>query len=239
MSNIHLSDLLKFAEDIKNEKIRRIVIDILTNPILSFSSVKPLIDIEESPAAPRKHHMFTGGLIVHTYSVIKIALMLCSIFEEVYGVSIDRDLVIASALLHDIYKYYQYTKDVKEGGYKAREDWYLSHDYAIVAELASRGAGDELIRVVSEVHGIVPIRTYEGFIVHLADSIDARFGEYHQNNILMMLRYFENNSCKPYAMLDEIVKKFGVKIMARLYRDRDILSNIVVSICTHSSSNTM
>jgi 7,8-dihydroneopterin 2',3'-cyclic phosphate phosphodiesterase len=211
--------LKSVAENIKDDKIREVTLSILNNPILSFTDVKPLIKFEESPAAPRKHHMFTGGLFVHTYSVVKIALALCDIFEEVYNISVNRDLVIAAAILHDIYKYYQYVKDEKEGGYKARDDWYLSHDYAIVAELAFRSVKDDLIRVVSEVHGIAPIKTYEGLIVHLADTIDAKLGEYIQTNALNILKQLEQQISKPYEVLDEVVKLEGVKVLGLLSKN--------------------
>lgn len=217
----YLEKLLILVEGISDVEIKKTVIDIIKNPVLSFTAVKPLIGFNESPAAPRKHHMFSGGLIVHTYSVVRIALAVCDILEEVYGVSVNRDLVMAAAILHDIYKYYQYARDDKEGGYKARDDWYLSHDYAIVAELVARRAKEDLIRVVSEVHGVAPIKTYEGLIVHLADSIDARFGEYIQNNAVLLIKDLEQIDSKPYTVLDEAVKTLGVKILGLLTKDRN------------------
>ncbi|MEM1526885.1 MAG: HD domain-containing protein [Ignisphaera sp.] len=223
----YVEKLKSIALSINNDDVKKIVLDLLENPRLSFASNKPLIQVEVSPAAPRKHHMFTGGLFVHTYSVAKIALTLCNIFEEIYGIPINKDLVIAASILHDIFKYYQYTIDDKEGGYKARDDWYLSHDYAIVAELALRGAKDDLIRVVSEVHGIAPIKTFEGLIVHLADTIDARFGEYIQNNAISLLKELEDYDIKPYAILDEIIKSEGPKVLGFLAKDRDIFIDIV------------
>lgn len=219
--------LIELAESINREDLRRIVFSILKNPLLSISSTQPAVVFEESPAAPRKHHMFSGGLIIHTYSVAKIALTLCDIFSEVYKLSVDRDLVLSAAILHDIYKYYQYIKDDKEGGYRARDDWYLSHDYAIVAELATRGAKDDLIRVVSEVHGVTPIKTYEGLIVHLADSIDARFGEYIQNNIISLLKELEQQGHKPHAVVDESVKIFGVEILGLASKDKDSFLRLI------------
>lgn len=228
--NIYIEGLKRLAENISNEYIRDIVLSILKKPLLSFTSAKPMIQFEESPAAPRKHHMFIGGLFVHTYSVTKIALTLCDIFEEVYGLKIDRDLVIAAAILHDIFKYYQYARDDEEGGYKPRDDWYLSHDYAIIAELAIRGVGDNLIRVVSEVHGVAPIKTYEGLIVHLADTIDAKFGEYLQNDAISILKEFNRQECKPYAILNEVVKNFGVKALGLLAKNKNEFLELIKKI---------
>jgi hypothetical protein len=75
---------------IKDNELKKIVEDVLNNPVLSFTDVKAKIKLEESPAAPRKHHFFTGGLILHTYTVTKIALTLSEIFYEVYGIRADR-----------------------------------------------------------------------------------------------------------------------------------------------------
>lgn len=204
------------AKGIGKESYRRAVLEILGDPRLSFTEAKPLIELCQAPAAPRKHHFFTGGLAVHTVSTALIAKKLAEIFRELYGVNVDEDLVIAGALLHDIFKFYQYTSDAVSGGYRARDDWYLSHDYAVVAELARRGAPDELIRVVSEAHGLAPFSTLEGLIVHLADSADARFSEFIQGVLLSKLRDVEKEGCSVYKALDELVKKKGLKTTVQL-----------------------
>ncbi|MFW5950682.1 MAG: 3'-5' exoribonuclease YhaM family protein [Gemmatimonadota bacterium] len=54
----------------------------------------------KAPAAKRNHHAYVGGLLEHTLSVTK----LCSAMAEHYGPIVDRDLLIAGALLHDIGK---------------------------------------------------------------------------------------------------------------------------------------
>ncbi|MEM3998461.1 MAG: HD domain-containing protein, partial [Ignisphaera sp.] len=179
--------VIELANSIAKDEYRRVVLDILNNPVLTFSNAKPLIAFENSPAAPRKHHFFSGGLLIHTISVVLTAKCIANTFKNVYGVDVDVDLVVASAILHDLFKYYQYVPDPTNGGYKPREDWYLSHDYAVVAELSRRGAPDVLIRVVSEAHGLSPFSTIEGLILHLADSVDARFGEYIQNVLISKL----------------------------------------------------
>ncbi len=228
---MNIDVLIEFANKIGKGDLRQLVIDVLKNPRLSIASVEPFISIEESPAAPRKHHMFSGGLLIHTLSVARISEALVNIFEEVYNIRIDRDLVIAAALLHDIYKYYQYEKDVIGGGYKPREDWYLSHEYAIIAELARRGAKDDIIRVVSEVHGTAPFTTLEGLIVHLADSIDAEFNEYIQNTILNKLRKLEYSSCNIISALIEAIDVEGFRNIFVLFRDRDRLVDVISKYC--------
>ena len=53
-----------------------------------------------APAAMRHHHAVLGGLLEHTLSVTAI----CDALARHYGATVDRDLLIAGALLHDIGK---------------------------------------------------------------------------------------------------------------------------------------
>lgn len=226
------TQLLDLARSITSEEVRRVVLEILENPVLTFTTAKPLISLEESPAAPRKHHFFKGGLLVHTTSVARLALELAKILEEVYGLHVDRDIALAAALLHDIFKYYQYEVDESQGGYKLREDWFLGHDYAIVAELARRGAPDKLVRAVSEVHGLVPFSTIEGLVVNLADSIDARLGEQLQNMVLSKVKSLEAEQCKIFKALNYAIEKYSVKgVFSLLQSNPEELRKIIEDLC--------
>lgn len=55
----------------------------------------------EVPAARYKHHAYTGGLAEHTLEVVRIASAMAG---GVCGAEMDRDMVIAGAILHDIGK---------------------------------------------------------------------------------------------------------------------------------------
>lgn len=57
----------------------------------------------EHPAASRNHHAYLSGLLEHTLSVAGICERLVEHYRE-QGVRLDRDLLIAGALLHDIGK---------------------------------------------------------------------------------------------------------------------------------------
>lgn len=230
-------DILKnLALHIKDERLKQVVISVLENPFLTFTSVNPLIDIDKSPAAPRKHHFFTGGLLLHTYSVAMISLAITEVLSEVYGIRVDKDLVLSTAILHDIYKYYQYTPDEVNGGYRAREDWYLSHDYAIVAELSKRNAPDKLIRAISEVHGQAPFTTIEGFVVHLADGVDARVGEHLQNILLGKIKDYDT-SCPPFKVIDYLVQKYNLKhVVSVAIGNPEDFKRAYVEMCNELSS---
>ncbi|MFQ5803076.1 MAG: 3'-5' exoribonuclease YhaM family protein [Candidatus Methylomirabilales bacterium] len=60
-----------------------------------------------APAAKGLHHAYLGGLLEHTVSVVK----LCEIIAAHYGEGVDRDLLLASAILHDVGKIFELTWD--------------------------------------------------------------------------------------------------------------------------------
>ena len=165
--------LLEAAGSIEDPSVRKVVLDILREPRVTFTRVEARISFFESPAAPRKHHAYPGGLLDHTLGVVEIAERLVEVYRTVYGARVDRDIVVGAALLHDLFKYYQYEPDPLTGGYRARSDWYFSHDFLMVAELSARGAPDRLIRAVAETHGTVPFSMVESQLVHQADSTDS------------------------------------------------------------------
>ena len=55
------------------------------------------------PAAKRNHHAYLGGLLEHSLSVALAADALCAHYQR-QGARVDRDLLIAGALLHDVGK---------------------------------------------------------------------------------------------------------------------------------------
>ena len=66
-----------------------------------------------APAAKKMHHAYIGGLIEHTLSMTRLA---DKIAEHYQYVGIDRDLLITSAILHDIGK-------IREFDYKVKIDY--------------------------------------------------------------------------------------------------------------------
>ncbi len=168
------SRIIEKAESISDSGLRNIVMSIIHDPRVTFTNVEAKISFFESPAAPRKHHAYPGGLLDHTLGVTEIADRLVDVYRGVYGAKVDRDLVISAAILHDVFKYYQYEPDPLTGGYRPRSDWYFSHDFLLVAELSYRKAPDKLIRAVAETHGTIPFSMLESQLVHQADSVDSQ-----------------------------------------------------------------
>ncbi|RLE50269.1 MAG: dihydroneopterin 2',3'-cyclic phosphate phosphodiesterase [Candidatus Methanomethylicota archaeon] len=168
--------LLREAKKIKDPDLREKTIEILKNPSidekLRLGDHTPL---SIAPASKRGHHSYPMGLIQHTLSCVKLALALCDSIEKVYGGKVNRDIVIASALLHDIYKFYSY-QESDQGYMSSKLGERLDHLSLAIGELYRRSFPLEVIHAVVAHHGksspITP-RTIEALVVHLADKIDS------------------------------------------------------------------
>ncbi len=219
-----IQDLLRIAEDeIEDKNVRNVVMDVLKHPKITFADVEPKITLEEAPAAPRAHHSYPGGLIDHTVGVTILAKHFTNAFSELYGYTVKRDYIIGAALLHDLFKYYQYEYDEVTGGFRQREDWYLQHDFALIAELAHRKAPEYLIRVCAEAHGFNVLATPEGQIVHLADSTDAKFASKIQDIVYRACVDLERETDGKILALKayyKIVKKHSLYELARTAQDQ-------------------
>lgn len=63
--------------------------------------------LEKMPAAQSLHHGFTGGLIEHVWSVTRVCALLANHYAQYYNdlnPPLNRDVILAGAVLHDIGK---------------------------------------------------------------------------------------------------------------------------------------
>lgn len=60
-------------------------------------------DLLRWPAALKLHHAMRGGLLYHTYTMLRAAKSLCGIYQELYP-NLNPDLVYAGVILHDLAK---------------------------------------------------------------------------------------------------------------------------------------
>lgn len=64
---------------------------------------------KRSPAAKMMHHAYLGGLLEHTLAVAELALLMAG----QYGDKLDRDMLVAGAILHDIGKAREFVYDYR------------------------------------------------------------------------------------------------------------------------------
>jgi putative nucleotidyltransferase with HDIG domain len=166
------------AKKIHNEPLRQKVIELLKNPSIEINGKTYRgLPLETSPAGISRHHSYPRGYIEHVASTTNLALAMCDSVEKTYHGKVNRDLVIAGVLLHDIFKPATYTIN-KNGSYtSASLADFLDHLSLATSELVRRGFPLELVHIVSAHHGEAgPVRpkTIEALICHLADSTDSR-----------------------------------------------------------------
>lgn len=138
-----------------------------------------------NPAGMRMHHAYIGGLLQHSVDVAGIAIALA---EQIGNV--DKDLVVAGALLHDVGKLREISSQI--GFPYTNEGRLLGHiamSVMMVQEAAAKlklpqARLEQLQHILLSHHGDnekgspVVCATKEAFIVHYADEIDAIMNQF-------------------------------------------------------------
>jgi 3'-5' exoribonuclease len=139
-----------------------------------------------APAAKQNHHAYLGGLIEHTLSVASV----CDMLATHYGAAVDRDLLIAGALLHDLGK----VREIgARGGFPYTDEGKLLGHILIGLQMVSDAAaavpGLAQARLLLlqhliashqgryEWHSPREPRTLEAIILHYADDLDAKLNQ--------------------------------------------------------------
>ncbi len=136
----------------------------------------------ETPAAKGMHHAYIGGLLEHTVSMAKLADMLAAHYPIV-----DRDLLLAGTLLHDMGKVHEYTI---EGEFGFSEDGRLLGHIVraiLMVETAvsttktlTDDQSRQLLHLIASHHGRqewgspVEPKTIEAVLLHQIDLLDSR-----------------------------------------------------------------
>ena len=170
--------LKALADKIRSKKLRKKVIELMENPTLEINGKKYSgLPLNVSPAGLSHHHCYPGGYVEHVVSTANLSLAMCNSVEKVYHGKVNRDLVIAGVLLHDIFKPATYIVNDNGSYSSTRLADYMDHLSLVISELVRRTFSLELVHIVSSHHGDYgPIRphTIEALICHLADLMDSR-----------------------------------------------------------------
>lgn len=122
----------------------------------------------------------TGDIqnIKHIRDVVQLAIGQMDALDERFDLGIDRDVVVAGALLHDVSKLYELTADSTTALQK-----YLPHPHYAVHLLADHGLSLHLqhIALTHSTGSAVEPKTMEAKIIQRADQValDALFWEYN------------------------------------------------------------
>jgi 3'-5' exoribonuclease len=143
------------------------------------------------PAATHNHHAFVGGWLEHVLSVTRTAAYLADKYDEYYPdmqPRLDKGLVVAGAILHDIGKLREIEAQPQGAVYTAAGNLigHILQGRDIVREAAAaRSISPEtLLRLehiivahqrLPEWGSPKPPMTPEALIVHYADDLDAKY----------------------------------------------------------------
>lgn len=143
------------------------------------------------PAATHNHHAFIGGWLEHVLSVTRTCVLLADKYDDYYPQMkprLNKSLVIAGAILHDIGKLREIEEQPQGAQYTAEGNLigHILQGRDIVREAAAGRAIDRDLLLRLE-HIIVahqrlpewgspkPPMTPEALIVHYADDLDAKY----------------------------------------------------------------
>lgn len=93
-ANIKLmaQELIRLAASVENPFLKELLMSL-------FGERRLMTALKKAPAAKNMHHAYLGGLLEHTLAVTRLADQVCGLYP-----GLDRSLLLAGALLHDLGK---------------------------------------------------------------------------------------------------------------------------------------
>ncbi|HOJ12951.1 MAG TPA: HD domain-containing protein [Deltaproteobacteria bacterium] len=206
-----LEALLDEAIDgMKDPFLKALVNRVFARPGVRESFVK-------APAAKGIHHI--GGLLEHTVTVIRAADALLPVFAHL---ELNRDMIIAGAILHDLGKIYEYTYgkviDMTPVG-RLLGHIYLSAHMVDEEACAIEGFPEELrlqiLHMILGHHGQLEFgspklpMTREAVFLHMMDDLDAKL-----TGITSLIQATPED--EPFTAFSSVYNRF---LYTRTYRD--------------------
>lgn len=201
-----MKELIKLAKKIKDKGLEKKVINVLKNPKLSSKDFKKYPSMKMKDA--RTPFSVGGGVSVerdvlnHTIAVVDACERVAEVFEERYGVSLNKDYLLAGAILHDIMKIFEWklgAQGIEHSGI------LLDHTMLVTAELYHRNFPEQVIHMVASHFGETgptPPRSFEALILHNVDNM-LSLAEYHMYAAVQSTQM-------PVVLLDEeMIKKIS------------------------------
>lgn len=167
-----LEKITQYIFEMKNANIQRLTRHLLKKHQSAFL---------ESPAATKNHHEFVSGLAYHVVSMLDLAHAIANLYP-----SLDRDLLYAGVILHDLGKVRELTGPI-DTAYTI-EGNLLGHITIMINEIVEAAKeleieGEEVLilqHLVLSHHGKgewgspKPPLVREAEILHMIDNIDAK-----------------------------------------------------------------
>ncbi len=195
-------ELLIEAKSGISEEEREKLFNSVKNTVEGFSNIElknfvtSVIEKEKekfliAPAAKVMHHNYLGGLLVHITECIQFAEVIHSVCYK----KIDKDILLAACILHDIGKIYEYEIDEETGfieySNEFQKDWISHSQYGFSLCMANNQP--MIAKMIASHHGRADwgamidlgekdLDNYY-YIVHHIDDLSAKFGRTSVNDL--------------------------------------------------------
>jgi 3'-5' exoribonuclease len=166
-------ELLALVEDELIPPLKDLVVNLLHQHAEAWQT---------GPAARRNHHAYLGGLLEHTWFVVRLAYQTAKMYPD-----INRQLVVAGAVLHDLGKLKElaqpYAPEYTIPGQLLGHivlGWEMIRQEATKIHFPDQNLLLQLEHIIITHHGYqefgspVPPKTREAMLVYYADDLDAK-----------------------------------------------------------------
>jgi len=173
------SELLGFIEKVKNNDLKS-----LLNAFFQDDEISPLF--QRAPAAKGFHHIYLGGLLEHTVSVVRLLEKVADHYQ-----SLDKDMLITGGILHDIGKIYEFSfNNIIDYSDEGRLVGHIVMGVEMIDKKISSldnfpvQLAMELRHIILSHHGEFEFgspkrpKTLEALVVHYIDDLDAKFNAF-------------------------------------------------------------
>ena len=186
-----------------------------------FQEEKTLCLFKRAPAAKGFHHIYLGGLLEHTLSVVRL---LEKVSDHYPG--LNKDMIITGGILHDIGKIYEFSYD---NIIDYSDEGRLIGHIVMGVEMINKKITDipdfpvqlalELRHIILSHHGEFEFgspkrpKTLEALVIHYIDDLDAKF------NAFQTLLTDSTNIDSDWTTYNRFLERF-------LYKKKNVESNL-------------
>lgn len=172
-------DLLGIIETLSSEPLKKLL-------AAFFHDEKTAELFRRAPAAKGFHHIYLGGLLEHTLSVVRLLVRAAEHYPH-----LDRDLLIAGGMLHDVGKIYEFTYD---GLIAYSDEGRMIGHLVMGVEMINKKIeaidgfpaqlAMELRHIILSHHGEFEYgspkrpKTMEALVIHFMDDLDAKLNAF-------------------------------------------------------------
>jgi 3'-5' exoribonuclease len=172
-------DLTAYIDTLSSEPVRKLL-------AAFFHDDKTAELFRRAPAAKGFHHIYLGGLLEHTLSVVRLLDRAAEHYPH-----LNRDMLIAGGMLHDIGKIYEFSYDSlieysDEGrmiGHLVMGVEMINKKIEAIADFPPKTAL-ELRHIILSHHGEFEYgspkrpKTMEALVIHFMDDLDAKLNAF-------------------------------------------------------------